>query len=59
MKNEEIKNEEIKNEEKEVEDLVVVKFKEDLQNKMLHANEVQKIKPVISEDWIKFISTYH
>ena len=59
VKNEEIKNEEIKNEEKEVEDLVVVKFKEDLQNKMLHANEVQKIKPVISEDWIKFISTYH
>ena len=56
---EEIKNEEIKNEEKEVEDLIVVKFKEDLQNSMIHSNEVRKIKPVISESWIKVISTYN
>ena len=43
---------------KETEDEIVVKFKEDLSDKLFHAGSITKIKPVLSEQWIKKISTY-
>ena len=40
----------------EVEDSLVLKFKEDLNNEFIHAGSITKIKPMISESWIKLIS---
>ena len=41
----------------QIEDSLVLKFKEDLSNEFIHANMITKIKPAISENWIKFISS--
>ena len=38
------------------EDLVVKQFKIDLLQKVVNANEINKIKPVVSEKWIQMIS---
>ena len=38
------------------EDLVVKQFKIDLLQKVVNANEINKIKPVLSEKWIQMIS---
>ena len=40
----------------EIEDSLVLKFKEDLNNEFIHAGSITKIKPMISESWIKLIS---
>ena len=42
----------------EIEDSIVIKFKEDLSDKLIHAGSITKIKPIISENWIKIISNY-
>ena len=39
-----------------IEDSLVLKFKEDLSNEFIHANMITKIKPAISENWIKLLS---
>ena len=41
----------------EVEDPVVVQFKNDITEKVVYAKEIIKIKPLISENWIKTISS--
>ena len=56
-KNEVIKPEKYKQEE-EVEDSIVLQFKEEINSKFIHAKNVKKIKPVLSEKWIQSISTY-
>lgn len=43
----------------EIEDNIVIKFKEDLSDKLIHASAITKIKPIISEEWIKIISNYN
>ena len=43
----------------EIEDSIVVQFKEDLSDKLIHAKNITKIKPNISEEWIKIISEYN
>ena len=40
------------------EDPIVVKFKNDINEKVIFANSIKKIKPLISEKWIKSISSY-
>ena len=52
-KKEEALAEQNKNED---EDSLVLKFKEDLNNEFIYAGSITKIKPVISENWIKLIS---
>ena len=56
-KNKKAKKEEIieKNQE-EIEDSIVLQFKEDLSDKLIHARTITKIKPIISDKWIKNIS---
>ena len=39
-------------------DPIVIKFKNDLKDKYIFANQITKIKPLISEKWIKEISSY-
>ena len=39
----------------EIEDNLILKFKEDLNNEFIYAGSITKIKPVISENWIKDI----
>jgi len=58
-KNKRAKKEEASSEQNkvEIEDSLVLKFKEDLSNEFIHANMITKIKPAISENWIKFISS--
>ena len=43
----------------EIEDSLVLKFKEDLAEEFIHAGAITKIKPVISDNWLKHISTYY
>ena len=59
-KNKKNKKEEIMMEsnQEEIEDSIVIKFKEDLRDKFIHAGSITKIKPIISENWIKAISNY-
>ena len=59
-KNKKAKKEEIieKNQE-EIEDSIVIQFKEDLSDKLIHAGTITKIKPIISDKWIKYISNYN
>ena len=39
-------------------DPIVIKFKNELKDKYIFANQITKIKPLISEKWIKEISSY-
>ena len=59
-KNKKNKKEEIimESNQEEIEDSIVIKFKEDLRDKFIHAGSITKIKPIISENWIKAISNY-
>ena len=41
----------------EIEDNIVLQFKEDLKDKLIHARDITKIRPCISDEWIKFISS--
>ena len=50
-------NEEAEQNKNQLEDSLVLKFKEDLTAEFIHANTITKIKPVISDNWIKLIST--
>ena len=43
----------------EVIDKIVLQFKQDLSDKLIHARNITKIKPIISEKWIKYISSYN
>ena len=42
----------------ELEDKEFNKFKEDINKELIYAGSITKIKPAISEEWIKLISTY-
>ena len=58
-KNKKAKKESIVDEnQEEIADMIVQKFKEDLNDKCIHARSITKIKPIISEQWIKKISHY-
>jgi hypothetical protein len=56
-KNKKAKKEEAEQNKNQLEDSLVLKFKEDLTAEFIHANTITKIKPVISDNWIKLIST--
>ena len=43
----------------EIVDKIVLKFKQDLSDKLIHARSITKIKPILSEEWIKYISSYN
>ena len=43
----------------EIVDNIVLQFKKDLSDQLIHARYITKIKPIISEKWINFISTYN
>ena len=60
-KNKKAKKEEASSEQNkiEIEDSLVLKFKEDLAEEFIHANSITKIKPVISDNWLQHISTYY
>ena len=58
-KNKKNKKEIIEENKNEKEDIIVVKFKEDLKGKLFHAGNFKKIKPKLSEEWIKNISSYY
>ena len=55
-KNKKNKKEEIEQNQEDIEDSIVIKFKEDLNDTFIHAGTITKIKPIISENWIKYIS---
>ena len=44
--------------EQNMEDSLVLQFKEELSNEIIHAGSITKIKPIISDNWIKLISAY-
>ena len=56
-KNKRAKKEEAVQNKNQLEDSLVLKFKEDLTAEFIHASTITKIKPVISDNWIKLIST--
>ena len=58
-KNKKAKKEEsiVEENQEEIEDSIVVQFKEDLKDKLIHARFITKIRPCISEEWIKGISS--
>ena len=58
-KNKKNKKENIEENKNEKEDIIVIKFKEDLKGKLFHAGNFKKIKPKLSEEWIKNISSYY
>ena len=60
-KNRKAKKEEnnIEDNQEEIEDNIVIKFKEDLSGKCIHAGTITKIKPTISEKWIQSIANYN
>ena len=58
-KNKRAKKEEAEQNKNQLEDSLVLKFKEDLTAEFIHANTITKIKPVISDNWIKLISTQY
>ena len=43
----------------EIVDNIVLQFKRDLSDKLIHASYITKIKPILSEEWIKIISSYN
>ena len=43
----------------EIVDNIVLQFKQDLSDKLIHARYITKIKPIISEEWIRIISSYN
>ena len=43
----------------EIVDNIVLQFKRDLSGKLIHARYITKIKPILSEEWIKYISSYN
>ena len=43
----------------EIVDNIVLQFKQDLSDKLIHARYITKIKPILSEEWIKYISSYN
>ena len=56
-----INNNEIINNEadtNDIEDPIVVQFKKDITEKVIFADTIKKIKPSISENWIKALSSY-
>ena len=53
------KKEEAEQNKVEIEDSLVLKFKEELAEEFIHAGTKTKIKPVISDNWLKHISTYY
>ena len=58
-KNRKAKKEPIVEENKEeIVDIIVQQFKEDLNEKCIHAGSITKIKPIISEQWIQNIPNY-
>jgi hypothetical protein len=58
-KNKKAKREEsiVEENQEEIEDIIVLQFKEDLKDKLIHARNITKIRPCISEKWIKDISS--
>ena len=50
-------NEDNKNKNNE-EDQIVLQFKHDINQEVVYANEIHKIKPAVSDTWIKMISKY-
>ena len=54
-KNKKAKKEEsiVEENQEEIEDSIVLQFKEDLKDKSIHARFITKIRPCISEEWIK------
>ena len=46
----------IENDFNNIEDPIVIQFKNDINEKVIYANNITKIKPFISEKWIKTIS---
>ena len=56
-----INNNEIINNEpdmNDIEDPIVVQFKKDISEKVIFDDNIKKIKPSISENWIKALSSY-
>ena len=54
-------NKEINNDnyiEEDIQDPIVLQFKNDINEKVIFANNITKIKPLFSENWIKTISSY-
>ena len=51
-------NEIIEKESNDMDDPIVLQFKNDLNEKLIFASAITKIKPLISEKWIKTISSY-
>ena len=47
--NEENKDKEINDEE----DIIVKQFKQDIEQKVINRNDIHKVKPKISDEWIK------
>lgn len=39
-------------------DLIVIQFKKDIDQNVINANEINKVKPIISDNWLKMISNY-
>ena len=50
-------NENINNKENE-DDIIFQKFKEDIEKDVIDANEINKVKAMVSDNWIKRISNY-
>ena len=44
--------------EEDIQDPIVLQFKNDINEKVIFANNITKIKPLFSENWIKTISSY-
>ena len=40
------------------EDIIVIQFKKDIDQNKINANEINKIKPIISDNWLRMISDY-
>ena len=60
-KNKKAKKEEniVEENQEEIVDSIVLQFKQDLSDKLIHARYITKIKPILSEEWIKIISSYN
>ena len=44
--------------EEDIQDPIVLQFKNDINEKVIYANNITKTKPLFSENWIKTISSY-
>ena len=51
-------NENIEKEANDLEDPIVLQFKNDINERIIFASAIRKIKPLISDNWIKAISSY-